>query len=341
MGNKICIIKTDHLGDVIWSIPFVEQLASQAMDSEIHYCCLEACREIPQRLPAVSRVWVYEPQADSASRGEVLLGLRREKFDTAVVLGPVDKMNYLAFCTGAKRRVGYYYRGNPVHYLKNLLYLSAKYPHPADVAEKDAKAIPHEVEAMLELLPRLDLRIPAEKNITFPLTGPEADFARSWRESRGIGKEERVIGLHLSQKAVPHGWDPERFAGLAAALRERFPSSRWVLTYGPQEKEIFTDFFSGLKDFYPAGDLSLGQLGALLAGFSLYLSWDTGVVHLAGGVGTPVVDVFPPQNFDYCLKRWGPWGDKHAAVKQEGAALDAKTIEKILASAEKLLSDEK
>jgi len=327
----------DHLGDVIWSIPFVEQLASQASNAQIHYCCLPACREVPQRMPAISRVWVYDPGAGETVRRDFRKALKAEKFDLAVVLGPVDKMNLLAFASGAPRRVGYFYRGNPLHYLENLLYLTHKYPHPADLAEKAAKPVPHEVEAMLELLPCLGFEISPAKKINVPLNPQELEFARNWRESRGIFPEQKIFGIHLSQKAMPWGWGPEEFAGLVARLQQRFHGFQWVLTYGPQEKAILQEFSSRLSHIQFAGDLSLGQLGALIAGFSIYLTWDTGVVHLAQGLGTPVVDVFPPDNFDYCLRRWGPWGGKALAVKQDGRKLDEETCEAVLEACGKLL----
>ena len=321
--NKLLIIKLDHIGDVLWAFPAVAALKASWPHAVFDLVCTPYAREAGERMPGISRVHDFDPAWPLPRRLAALAALRREGYDTALVLGPADKYNYVAWASGARTRIGYHYAGKIIPYLLDQVFMTRRLLHPADAAQREGRRLPHEVEAMGQLAAQLGAVLPARFRLSFPVYPEEAAAAQKLLAPLGPGP---FGAFQLVAKAVRRGgWDAGSFATLAVSLRNALPHLTWLATAGPLEAELAASCRPGLAAIgVPMiEDLPLGQMAALLARLAVFVSWDTGVVHLASAVGTPVVDIFPPQDADYCMARWGPWHDRAVAVIQNGPAPDA------------------
>ena len=119
--------------------------------------------------------------------------------------------------------------------------------------------------------------------------------------------EGRYAVVHPGAAAPARRWPARRWARLAREIeRTGVPV---VLTGGPDERALVRGVASaaGLPpERCTAGDLSLPELSALVAGASLLASGDTGIAHLGTALGTPSVIVFGPVP----PTRWGPLADR-------------------------------
>jgi len=193
----------------------------------------------------------------------------------------------LAWRTGARRRVGYARDGRG--WLLN----------PA-VAVAPAGALPgHESYYYLELLRRsgyieaLPSGLPAALRV--PLRPPESSVA-AWKER--LGSAPRVA-LHVGASfGTAKRWLPERFSVLAGALAER--GRQVLLIGGPADRDLARSVRMAaprperLKNL--AGETSLAELVSLLAAVDVLVANDSGPMHAAAAVGTPVVAIFGPTN---------------------------------------------
>ncbi|MET7647482.1 glycosyltransferase family 9 protein [Streptomyces sp. NPDC005426] len=133
-----------------------------------------------------------------------------------------------------------------------------------------------------------------------------------------------AVVLHPGADSVARRWPADRYAAVAAAIRET--GRRVVVTGGPGEEDVCATVAAtaGLprQDTF-AGTLQFDQLSALIAGAALLISGDTGPAHLAFAHGTASVTLFgpvaprlwgPPARRRH-LTLWhpGPPGDPHAA----------------------------
>ncbi len=116
------------------------------------------------------------------------------------------------------------------------------------------------------------------------------------------GAERPVVAIAPGARWATKRWPAERFAAVADALHAE--GVRIVLCGGPGDRDAF-DAFRAATRARVAADLSflpLDALAAAIAGVDLLVACDSGPVHLATAVGTPVLALFGPTS----TRRWGP-----------------------------------
>jgi ADP-heptose:LPS heptosyltransferase len=145
-------------------------------------------------------------------------------------------------------------------------------------------------------LPRVELTIPASADA-------EADRALAGAGAPTVRRP--LVGLHIGAGRVIKEWPSSRVAEVGAwAARER--GAVLVLTGSDDDREAARRVREALPPGAPVIDtvglLDLLPLAAMLARLSLFITPDTGPMHLAAVLGTPVVGVFGPSS----PERWGP-----------------------------------
>ena len=193
----------------------------------------------------------------------------------------------LSWRTGARRRVGYARDGRGW-----LLNPAVAVPAPGSLPG-------HESFYYLELLRRsgyieaLPPNLPSSLRV--PLQ-PPGDRVAAWRERLGRGPH---VAFHVGASfGTAKRWLPERFAALAGALTER--GRQVLLVGGPADRDLARTVRMSaprpeqIKNL--AGETSVAELVALLAAVDVLVANDSGPMHLAAAVGTPVVAIFGATN---------------------------------------------
>jgi len=130
-------------------------------------------------------------------------------------------------------------------------------------------------------LPWAELRVPQE----------QVAWAGQWFDRRLAGAG-RAIAFHPGSGGRWKCWPPERFARLAEALDRPV-----LLIEGPADEDACREVAQGLPRRLPlarAAGLSVGRVAALIARCGCYVGNDSGISHLAAGLGVPTVAVFGP-----------------------------------------------
>ena len=329
--DRILLLKMDHIGDALWSFPAIRALRAAFPAAVIDMLCTPYLAGAFRRVSELTQVIEYDAAAPLDERQAVWRKMRDRTYHSAIVLGPVDKVNHLAFLSRAKERFGYAYSGNLFRSVARVLFLTRRFDHPADIAAKSGLPLPHEVMAMLELVGKYGASVPTHPTLFFPLTPDENKAAAATLQKLLPGKES-FAALHLCAKSFSHGWNESTFAQLAKVLQQVLPDAGWIITAGPAEAAVLESYRPALAaaGIPVVSGMALPPMAAILARMQVLVSWDTGVVHLASAVGTPVVDIFPAKDFDYCVQRWGPWGASGHPVHQKTEMLDAVTLDTIV-----------
>ena len=337
--DRILLLKMDHIGDALWSFPAIRALRAAFPAAVIDMLCTPYLAGAFRRVPELTQVIEYDATAAMEERQAVWRQMRDRTYNTAIVLGPVDKVNHLAFLSRAKERLGYAYSGNLFRSVIRILFLTRRFDHPADIAAKSGLPLPHEVTAMLELVGKYGAAVPSHPTLFFPLTTDEKQAAAATLQKLLPGKES-FAALHLCAKSFSHGWNESTFAQLARVLQQVLPDTGWIVTAGPAEEPFLESYRPILTaaGMPVVSGMALPSMAAILARMQVLVSWDTGVVHLASAVGTPVVDIFPAKDFDYCVQRWGPWGPGGYPVHQKTEVLDANTLEAIVRAVREIVT---
>ena len=104
-------------------------------------------------------------------------------------------------------------------------------------------------------------------------------------------------------------WEAARFAKLARALQEMDLSI--VLTCGPGEESVLQEVAEQVPSSEIRSGLGIPELGELIRGARLFAGNDSGPMHLAAAVGTPVLAIWGSSD----SRRWRPWAVQHAVVQ--------------------------
>lgn len=318
--KKILIIRLDGLGDSLLTLPLVAALKAAWPNCEITYLASRRGAPVFAADERVDQLWVRE-LSEMSRADKLALGRQIGETGFSVVFCLNEKFwpSVWTRMSGAAVRLGFDpgWRQLPKTVLRRLTLThrlpAANDPGLPSIHEVERyAALANLADPALAALGPLDLRLPstataeALATLTQALSPSEAGLI--------------PVAMHLSAKWTSEGWPPDSCLAVAAAVLEKFPSLFLLVTAGPSEQ----CFFAGAAQRLPQGrfllqtDLTFERWAALLANCRALLTMDTGAVHLAAAVGTPVVDVFPQLNFAHASSRWAPWQVPHRIVQRPG-----------------------
>jgi lipopolysaccharide heptosyltransferase II len=183
-------------------------------------------------------------------------------------------------------------RENPYHLLTHWV----KETEPEET-------IRHEVRRQLDLVAAIGCTVPDER-IRFRVPRKERACALELLQSAGVNLGRPFIVIHPGVSAPSRQYAPEGYLRAASRL-VREDGMQVVFSGSTGEVALVEHIRTGMQapSFSLAGRLSLGELGGLIEQASLLLSNNTGPVHLAAALGTPVVDLYALTNPQHT-----PWG---------------------------------
>jgi heptosyltransferase II len=154
---------------------------------------------------------------------------------------------------------------------------------------------PHQVEAYLRLVGALGLPVVDQFPMLAVTVKAEAEAERLWNV-HGLGRDERVIGICPGAAFGPaKRWWPARFATLADRL---ITEAGWrVVFFGSAQEIALVEHIRAAMAHEAvslAGQDSVDAFVALAARCAVMITNDSGTMHIASAVGTPVVSLFGP-----------------------------------------------
>ena len=274
---KILCIQLRQMGDVIMTTPATRQLRELYPDAEIVFMTEPLGANVYKNNPFVSRVWVVKRKPSLRETLSLMLAIRREKFDLVIDFFSNPKSAQLTFASGAKRRLGFDFRGR--HY-----------------AYTDPVAIPPEImyaaQAKNCLVHHLGGRIDDNK-ILFPLDPEGETYADAFAQKYGFAEGKTVAFCVVSRRQY-RLWQPEKWA--AVAERIAADGYRLFFVYGPGEEAMAHAVYDRLSD--PAAAIidyempDIQQLRSLIGRCCAYVGNDGGSKHLSICAGIPTLTLF-------------------------------------------------
>jgi len=306
--QRILVVRLDRLGDVILSTPVLQALRQRYPHAFIAMMVRPACREAVEGNPHANEVLVYEHEKEGAHRGlfgtiQFARRLRRYEFDTALVLHPSNRSHWIPWLAGIPARIGYD--------RKQGWLLTHRLPHRKQEGSK------HEAVYTLELLQGLGVASEAPRPIV-PLRPEAVRRVEVMLAEAAVEPAQPLVAIHPSASCVSKRWMPERFAQVADRLATE-QGVRVCLVAGADDTQHAAQVEMAMRQpaLNFAGRLSVGELAALLRRCRLLISNDSGPVHVAAAVGTPVVDIFGRNQRGLSPLRWGPLGEGHVILHKE------------------------
>ena len=309
--RNILVIDFGQLGDVVLSLPALAAIRRRFPRARVTVAVGGAAASVVELacvaddVLAVDRVGLRDgPKHLSVWQiGKLVLEVRRRKFDFVIDLHSLSETNLLGFLSGASRRL---YARRPT---RSLDYLS-NFPTKPPVEDRSKHAIERYLDVLAPLnvgevarTPRLPVREEDGRAVE--------ELLRKAGQRAKASTDAPLVGFFPGAGHPSRRWPIERFAELAHAL-ERNDSVRVVLFAGPEERALVKESRAKFPVSTIVLDrLTIPQLAAAAARLSVFVSNDTGPMHIAAAVGTPVVVLMEHHPMFNC---YIPPGERHRVV---------------------------
>jgi ADP-heptose:LPS heptosyltransferase len=300
--DRILVVELWHIGDVVLATAALPALRRRFPRAKLFLLAKPHARTIldgsglvdefiPFDFPWTAfsgkyRVWRYHP----VKLFRLFRQLRSAEFDVSIDCRMDPRSNLVAYLSGAKRRIGYDFGGGS-------FWLTDTVPARPDEG--------HKVDDWVALLAPLGItggeRAPA-------LSVSEEERTAAEGELRALGLLGKpLVAIHPGAREKVRRWDLRKFEAVAAHVLATGVADVLVVLddegYGRMSDATNVRYISG----------TLEEIKAILSLADLVISNDSGPMHIAAAVGTPVVAIFGPQR-----KEWyGPYGSGHSVVSLE------------------------
>ena len=269
--SNILVRATNWVGDAVMSLPALCAIRERFPKARIAILAKPWVADLYGRESFVDEIILYSGQSSWRTGHE----LRARQFDCAILLQNAFEAAWIAWLARIPNRIGYKRDGRQL-----LLTRAVDVPKPGEIPR-------HERFYYLELLRRAGLidALPASEAIRLGLgTAPNG--------KPGIA---RVIGVSPGAAyGTAKRWLPERFAQAAGALATARGAS--IALFGAKSEralcEEVAQLLNGQQVTNYAGQTTLAQFIDLAAGCELFLTNDSGSMHIASALGVPTVAIF-------------------------------------------------
>ncbi len=326
--QRILILRQhDQLGDFLLSTPVFRALAKHFPQAHL---CLVANKQTANLMK--HHMWLnevlvfYKDGRDwSWIQGKHFWKQLRSGWDLVVVLNTVSHSfttDMLAFLSRAPLVLGpehQRFEGTDRNFFYHLI-------SPVDQQTRKSQS-----EHNLDIVRYIGVKpVSASQEITLTLS--ELEKARNYLEKKGNDKLPLLV-VHPGAGKMGNRWPVDHFAKVCERLAIE-KNMQIFVTWGPSEENLGRGLLNRLKTDAMHGVFGdLRELAALFSHAKLVLCNDTGVMHLASAVHTPMVAVFGPTD----PAEWKPVGDKFIAVRSKDHLTQSVTPDSVYLAARSLL----
>ena len=284
--DRILVVNVNWLGDVVFSLPIFKALKTAYPNAMIACLAVPRVKEVLESNLYIDHIVVYDEEAsDRSLLGKIkLIGrLRRLQFDVAFLLHRSFTRALLIFLAGIPQRVGYD--------TKNRGFLLTHRVNPLPEGR-------HRWEVYRHVLESYGIRVnghPAQLQVD---SRAEEEVGRLL-EKEGIRPDDFLVVVNAGGNWDLKRWPQEHFSELINRLMNEL-NARVIMPGALKDRELVHGIVgaSQVRPLIWAGQTSLKQLMALLKKAHLVISADSGPLHLAAGLGTPVIGLFGPTRWE-------------------------------------------
>ena len=292
--KKILVVAPNWIGDALFATAAVRMIKRTYPDAGISVLAVPRAAEVFENNPDVAHVLINQEESRPLWYPLVLIQqLGKLDFDAAFLFHRSRSRAWWAFLAGIPLRIGYNTKGRGV-------LLTHSIPEPAPTL--------HRIEYLVRLLHETGISGEAP----FPVFAV-ADRAKE-RMSRRLGGQKKFAVLNPGGNWLPKRWPAERFARLAGLMHENLGLEIFI-TGSAKDKLIAQEIkkMASCDVTIMAGETTLEELGALIAAAQLFVTNDSGPMHLSAALGTPLIALFGPTS----SKITGPVGPGRIMVLQK------------------------
>lgn len=289
-ARKICLIKPSALGDIVQTLPLLSVLRERFPHAEISWVVNQSFQNLLEGHQHLSQIIPFNRQGGMKDWFQLLKQLRRENFDLVFDLQGLARTAVMTAATGSPKRIG-------METARELSWLACH-----DLIPETTKSVPAHAR-MWRVAEILGMGHSRRETI-IPIGARDYEVV----QKKLAPLKSPFIAIHAGAQWVTKRWPVENFASVATQAMLMHNVSVVILG-GPDEKPLAHQLERQIRNQRSAGQIldltgqtTLKQLAAVLKQSELLISNDSGPMHLAAGLGVPLVGVFTSTN----AERSGP-----------------------------------
>lgn len=312
--DKILLIKPDHIGDAVLSIPAVRMIREKYPNAHITMLCGPWTKSLFDMQPEINEVKTFaffREQSQHGSRhlekqelDELIHDLRNECYDLTINLRRHEEAKYVAsqssdICLSYSSTAEQDHFSHPVPALKDIHHVEVKWSM-ADELKMLVNA------ADLETRFDTPLTIDIQSVMTAKKKMEDIDFFQ---------QEQPLVGIHLGAGHETRQWGYHHFAELADLIIQYTNAN--VMFLGGKDDEQYNEKVISLmkknsRTISVAGYFNLKEFIYIQGQLDYFIGNNSGPMHVAGIMGTPTLGIFADTFSD---QGWGPLGKKSITIK--------------------------
>jgi lipopolysaccharide heptosyltransferase II len=278
--RKILVVNMNYMGDALLTTPALAALRKAYPDAQIDTVVgAGAAADVLTGNPDLDNIIARTARGSWGRCAQLYQLLREKRYTDTIILPPLPAYAIAAFAAGTPVRVGQANRGMN-RFLTHLMPTTAE--HMAD-AMLDTVDVPADARAV-------------RRRLTVTVERESVEFAERLLRSAGLDIEKPIVAVNLGATRPQKRWFAESFAGFIDELGDM---QTVLIGAGDDDKALAGSVLSAVRGVKPAsivGKTSVKQLAGVLSLCELVVSADSGPMHLATAVGTPVVALFGSTN---------------------------------------------
>ncbi len=297
---KIVVRAPNWIGDSILALPAVRSLSKNFPEAQIWIAAKHWVKDLFQSYDFIKEIIPLPAANDIKSLRRSAKIIKAFHFDTGVLLTNSFGSALLFYLAKIPHRWGYSRDGRGFLLTRKVSLKRKNHSHQADY--------------YMTLISELGMKTHSPK-LFLPLTQEEKEEARKLLLSNGIELERPLIILNPGASYGPaKRWPAQNYAELGRLLQERNKASI-LITGAADEDELARTIasFLGTKPLVLTGQTDLRRLAGLISQSALFVTNDSGPMHMANALGVPVIAIFGPTD----PSTTGPFQDPAVVIKKD------------------------
>ena len=324
--NILIVRQHNQLGDMLCSVPLFAAVRKRFPKAHITLVASPINYEIlfSDINPYIDKVITYR-KAPFKNLIEFYKELRDHNYQIGIVPSTVSisrTSHFINYFSGAKVRVGVKSIDHKLNSVEYLLNVKSEF-------DWDSRKL-HQTERNLDVGRQIgcDLTEKEKKNVMIHLSKEETDFADSFINENFQDKNKLIVSMHPGAGKVPNRWNKENFIELTKKLYDKY-NCYFLITSGMIDKEITDDVKEKLMKLnincVLLENTPVRKVGAVIKRTDLYITNDTGTLHVAGGVDANIISLFGPTH-GY---EWAPAGVNKICIQSPTDNINDITVDEV------------
>ena len=296
--KQILLIKPSSLGDIIHGLPVLKALHDKWPDAKISWVAKDIYADILHGNPLIDSLILLKKSCLTTSILSFRKKLHQGSFDLAIDMQGLFRSGLIAFLSGAAIRIGF----SNARELASLFYTH----------KVDAPLNLHAVDRNLKLAAALDCEV-QDINFSLNLNPEDLEETLDFLQENQLGTRRPLVTFVPGARWEKKRWPPLYFSRLGDLINKELRAGI-IVAGSRQEEGLIHEIRSAMKNSSSeAAGFSLRKLTALLSKSDVVVTNDSGPMHIAAAVGTPVVALFGPTD----PVRTGPYTKKRIIIQKE------------------------